>query len=308
MKNFQHFILTRFNIPFIRESNIDFLFDDKYLSERFSIFLKYCYPSIVNQSNQNFLWLVFFDDRTPQKYKKINEGLAIKYPRYKPIYINFSDLLFDKNINNYYFNILNKSIYNLSYSETITKVLLPNYITKYIGKYLSVDTEYIITTRIDNDDAFHKDMIKNVQNVYIDKQQEKIISFDIGLQYVNATYILQTYLYPNNHFLSYIEKKSTHLHTILYWDHFFIEKYKKVYHIKTIPLWLEIVHRTNVKNSLVISRNNKLIFTNSNLSSFGIDIKWSFCQTFFDIIFKPKVYIYLLIIKIVKRICVRKKG
>lgn len=49
MNDFKHFILTRFNIPFIRKDSVDFLFSDSYLNERYSIFENTCFSSMCNQ-------------------------------------------------------------------------------------------------------------------------------------------------------------------------------------------------------------------------------------------------------------------
>lgn len=65
MNDFKHFILTRFNIPFIRKDSVDFLFSDSYLNERYSIFENTCFSSMCNQKNKDFIWLVFFDKRRP---------------------------------------------------------------------------------------------------------------------------------------------------------------------------------------------------------------------------------------------------
>lgn len=55
MNDFKHFILTRFNIPFIRKDSVDFLFSDSYLNERYSIFENTCFSSMCNQKNKDFI-------------------------------------------------------------------------------------------------------------------------------------------------------------------------------------------------------------------------------------------------------------
>ena len=79
---YKHYLITRFNLrvqygcklkdpdnnPMLR------IFDDDYLEERFDIFEKYTLPSVKNQINQNFTWVVLFHKNTPNTFlNRINE-------------------------------------------------------------------------------------------------------------------------------------------------------------------------------------------------------------------------------------------
>ena len=68
--NFEHFIITRFNLPIYsktKSGNISST-ETKYLDNRFKLFMNYCLPSIKQQTCQNFKWLVLFDINTPDEY------------------------------------------------------------------------------------------------------------------------------------------------------------------------------------------------------------------------------------------------
>jgi len=41
---------------------------DNWMEERIRLFFDYCYPSVRHQSQKNFRWLVFFDNRTPKEF------------------------------------------------------------------------------------------------------------------------------------------------------------------------------------------------------------------------------------------------
>lgn len=169
MKRYKHFLLTRFNVPFIRKENIDFLFEKQYLDNRFDIFKKCCFSSIKQQTNQDFIWIVFFDSRTPDAYKEINKSLNQEYNNYCPVYIDIENL---PNGNNFYDNealkaTSKKNIDDLTYSEKIQKISLAAEISRIINSFCGEEDDLIVTTRIDNDDAFHKDMMKEVIKTFL---------------------------------------------------------------------------------------------------------------------------------------------
>lgn len=62
--NVDHVLLTRFNLPskgpesFIRAR-------DGWLSNRVSLFERYCLPSVKSQTSSNFHWIVYFDPESP---------------------------------------------------------------------------------------------------------------------------------------------------------------------------------------------------------------------------------------------------
>ena len=73
--NFSHFILTRFNVKkmWSQDKRGNKVLTDEWLSHRFKLFENYCLPSIVNQENKNFIWLVYFDQDTDKLFiNKIN--------------------------------------------------------------------------------------------------------------------------------------------------------------------------------------------------------------------------------------------
>ena len=63
-----HFIKTRFNAPF-KEKDEKRL-DLKWLNYRLDIFEKYCVPSVLSQTNQNFFWFVLIDEKTSESFKE----------------------------------------------------------------------------------------------------------------------------------------------------------------------------------------------------------------------------------------------
>lgn len=82
----KHYIITLYNVKFknlftyprfFKQKTMGEYFDnlsiDKrstidWLSFRANLFKTFTYPSIVNQTNQNFTWLILFDENTPKEY------------------------------------------------------------------------------------------------------------------------------------------------------------------------------------------------------------------------------------------------
>jgi len=84
MAKVKHLILTKFNIPMFKNKDGA---SEKWMKDRFKIFNAACYPSITNQINQNFQWLVFFDPKTKPRWRdKIKE-----YKRITPIFCDWKD-------------------------------------------------------------------------------------------------------------------------------------------------------------------------------------------------------------------------
>lgn len=299
---FKHFIITRFNIPFIRKENVDFLFEIEYLKKRFEIFRQFCYHSIKGQSCQNFIWLVLFDHRTPNTFKQLNKQWNEEWNNYVPIYIDFTKLSSIPVDNSYVHEACRcamlmpqkyeaKNMKELHYEDYISRVLIPQYINNIIHSFIDKDTKYVITTRIDNDDCFDKDMIATIQKYATEEIVNKIINFDNGIQYIEGRNICQSFFYPNGHFTSIIESTLNPLKTAIYWEHYFIDLYKEVVHFKEKPLWLEIIHDNNAINTLKLNQNNHLMW-DVNLHPFSIDRHWNRYTTFVSLFKSPSSYIW----------------
>lgn len=86
---YKHFIFTRFNEGWLDNDRLTQsgkpVNTDVWLKERCKLFEKFCLPSMMYQSNQNFTWLILFDKRTPEdillKYDKI-ENITIIHEKH----------------------------------------------------------------------------------------------------------------------------------------------------------------------------------------------------------------------------------
>jgi len=87
----KHFLFTRFNLrneDWITAQDGAAVLTEEWLTQRLELFQKYCYPSVMNQKNNNFLWVILFDVNTPKGFRKNIEKLSNKERNFKALYLN----------------------------------------------------------------------------------------------------------------------------------------------------------------------------------------------------------------------------
>ncbi|MEH6704895.1 glycosyltransferase [Galbibacter orientalis] len=216
---FNHFIITRFNLRKddwkISKNNSPVL-TKKWLENRFVLFENFCIPSVKSQTNKNFKWLVFFDKNTPNNFKKKIESYKFDFENFTPVYVDGMS----------------------KFLPTIQKILNEN------------TSDYIITSRIDNDDSISKNYIEEVQKTF-NKQTYTGVDFLDG-------YTLQ--ISPNiklgkrkqafNPFISLIEKNENPK-SVWHKTHSGWKKEKQVIRVPNKRVWMSIIHFENKVNEFV---------------------------------------------------------
>lgn len=214
---FKHFIITRFNLVTQGWENTKSgktVLTNEWMEQRFDLFETFCLPSVINQSSQNFIWLIYFQKETHTDFKEKIQKITENIP-----------------------NIIIKYISGLE----IMKDTVINDISK-----LSNGSKYIITSRLDNDDSIHKDYVSCIQSKF-NNQDFCVVDAING-------YRLQIKPYPmlisvkqrSNPFVSIIEK-NTHIRTVLERMHTDWKKEKIIITLKKF-LWIQIIHENNLKN------------------------------------------------------------
>ena len=248
-KTFKHFIITRFNIPakYAGRKNqnismVDPKTDEKYLDNRIRLFEKYTFPSIKNQTNKNFKWLVLFSDQTPEKYKNHMNKLQMECEMFCPLYLQ------------------DEEAYDF---DNYLKSVLENF-----------KCDVYITTRIDNDDAISVKMVERIQNFYEkNKNDNVLLSFSYGLQYTEKNKKLAFQNIFGNHFITMILPGADK--TVISFPHNDIpEKIKKVnIGEKTKPMWIEVIHETNYANQTFFNIKNAVKNTDV-FKEFKCEVSW----------------------------------
>jgi len=217
MKNVQHFILTKFNQGLytepLRDKTGQKIQRDQWMKQRLALFEKYCLPSIINQVNQEFTWLLLLDPQTPKKYLR-------RLARYKNAYHNI-------------------------------RLCLGGWFDSHLKRMIKQGTKFLITTRIDNDDALHQKAIRYIQNSF--RQQElQLVGFPLGYHLEgDRLYLNKSGSYS---FLSLIEKVRRvdgrlQIKTVRCPHHLRFYKTSKIRFLKPdTPMWLQIIHGRNLVN------------------------------------------------------------
>ncbi|GAB3219687.1 hypothetical protein J0A67_04875 [Algoriphagus aestuariicola] len=218
--DFKHILFTRFNIYYKTKMAQKGFDPEFWLLERFEIFRKYCFPSVVKQSNLNFTWMIYVDsETTPAVYNSLKE-LITPYP----------------------FILLVKR----KFSHFSLKLVINEDIHQYFGQEFG----YLISSRVDTDDMLHWDYIQSVQQRF-NFQDYEALNFNKGLVYDIETGVSSTKYHFYNAFISLVEKRKTDgFLTVFYKLHINYSDDPKKTEIKNqIPMWCVTVHGLNVSTS-----------------------------------------------------------
>lgn len=215
---FKHLLITRFNLrnPEWKQltKNNESILDDNWMNERLTLFVNYCFPSVINQTNQNFEWLLYFDVSTNAIHRKKIEEIIENYTNIKIFFIDGMP-------------VFNESILN------------------YVKKNSS--SEYLITSRIDNDDCIHKDFINEIQKHFNRQDFLAIDNIEGYTLQIEPSFILGKKEHIFNPFISLIEKNENPK-TVWHYVHNMWKKEPRLIHVKEKRLWLSVIHGKNKVN------------------------------------------------------------
>lgn len=236
MGQFNHFFLTKFNVRSFPELKPGC--DPTWLERRFRLFDQFCFPSVQQQSNQNFKWLVFFDVDTPEPFKQKIAAYANTWENFVPVYLDCP----------------------LPYGE------FPDEVRQVVKNYIPADCEHLMTTWLDNDDAIHKDYVQLIQENFNPTEGETI-NFFFGYQLADGKLYFDFEL--ANHFITLVEKYNPEsFNTCLCRPHKELyEVCKSARKIFCKPVWIEVVHGSNYMN---VYRRGFRVPTGNILKDFSI--------------------------------------
>lgn len=237
----KHYIITRFNLKkkdWVSDKNNNEILSEDWLSDRFRLFFNYCLPSVKNQKNQNFKWLVYFDEDTPLKYRNIIKSIEEEYANFSPRFIAGAEI----------------------FDDSIVNDVLDDY------NQHDVTTPYILTTRIDNDDALHFDFTETIQSL-AENKNNLIIDLRAGVEAIVRGKYIETRKKISNYnpFISVIFNSKSYISIFsknhVEWINFGETK------VSNDIRWMQIMHARNKHNK--INWHNRLI-SKIDLQDFGI--------------------------------------
>lgn len=205
-----HFVLTRFNVKMPHYQHAD----ESWLPERVRLFDAYCLPTFAAQTEKQWHWLVFADAGSPDWLREQLEervaGLG------EVVYVDgvFTD------------------------------------VTAAEAVRARTSTPYVITTRVDNDDAVADDFIATIQAQF-ERQDLELVNLVNGSQYSKRRVYLRPY--TRNPFISLVEALGDGPpQTVFVRRHYELDQVGPVRNVRTDhPMWLQVVHGDNVLTELV---------------------------------------------------------
>ncbi|MFQ3220411.1 MAG: hypothetical protein ACJAUL_003802 [Paraglaciecola sp.] len=218
---FQHFVITRFNLrkkDWQTSKNKTPVLTDAWMEGRLELFEHYCFNSLKAQTKQNFLWLVFFDTSTADKFRLVIDRLAQEFSAFTPIYIDGMDQFLPS-----------------AQAQLQARLTQP----------------YIITSRLDNDDSLHQDYIKEVQSHFSSQDFMAVDFVDGYTLQVESPVRLAKRSHVHNPFLSLIEcgpnpKSVWHIERHGQWS-----KVEKLIPVRNKLMWMSVIHSENKVNEFL---------------------------------------------------------
>lgn len=216
--NFEHIIITRFNliIKFPGKNKTE-KERHEWLKDRIKKF-EPCFRSIKNQTNNNFKWFIYLDNKTPSDIKKNLEELTTSENRVKLIYMEKTN----KNTN---------FCYDLQRDFT----------NKLTGK------QYLITTRLDSDDILFPEFVELIQSNF-KTQNNYAINITRGIIYDKTKNKKYQVLDFSNPFITLIEDTTKGIKTVFQMEHPLVRFTFLTKQIYNKLGWIQMVHDNNLCN------------------------------------------------------------
>ena len=271
-----HFLLTRFNLSLWKQDKLGHkVRTGLWQKERFSLFEKYCFPSVAEQTCKDFLWLVLFDENTQQEYRQKIAEYQRRCAQLMPFFLNREET-------RHYVKFFSGQMKNLT----------------------EKNSKYIVSTRLDNDDALNTNYIQKIQKEIEEKigentmMSEFCLSFTWGYQYFEKFNFVEKIKFPNNHFISLVaaNKESDLPRCVYEIGHMNVEKLCHTIKISDIKdaAWLEVIHKSNASNDVKLKYLQFPVLRTKNLQEFALPgIKLAFWRNLlnFFIHFIPHIII-----------------
>jgi len=228
----KHFIVTRYNLQLAKKLEVlkrnegwDLGPPDAWMEHRMGLFSKYCYPSVVGQTNQNFTWIILCDPATAPVYR---------------------DQLYELIRPNIWF-----SLFQVDPFEFEEDRVGWNNVLVRINE-LAEDYEVVLTTRLDNDDALRADYVDIMQTIALTRFRESgldqlLINMKNGYKYDIYSGEMYSVSMHNSQFQTLIESKKPARTIIGLGNHSTAHERCVTFQMEEAG-WMQILHDRNIYN------------------------------------------------------------
>ncbi|NQX29475.1 hypothetical protein HQQ81_19180 [Microbacteriaceae bacterium VKM Ac-2854] len=188
--------------------------DDAWLAYRWAFFCDALAASAQRQTVREFEWLVFFDIDTPAWLREQIDSVGA-------------------------------GLFTPRYVSTWSSAVVQESVAELAG------APYLITTRIDSDDAIATRFVEDIQAQF-DAQASLYVNLLCGVQ-IERTGELYRYDEPSGAFISYIEKRiEGELPRTVFFNsgHGYSRLFADILNVVGPPRWMQIIHGSNVANGV----------------------------------------------------------
>ncbi len=212
-----HVLMTRFNLA-TGGREAAHRRSPGWLERRFEIFEKHCLPSVASQDDQEFVWIIFFDQDTPAWARQRIEA-ARGMREFQP---SFTEL-FDAH----------------GWARAVRTVIGP-----------PRRHRRLVTSNLDNDDGLARDYMARVRRTARARETPCPFAVNVPEGVVlsgNATY---RHRHLHNAFTNLVENDDHHVVTTMAMRHMELPERVAVIQSEGGPGWLQFVHNDNVSNRI----------------------------------------------------------
>lgn len=210
--HFYHAILTRFNVR--RGADIDpLVLSPEWLDARMKLFEEITVPSVAAQSQQPDAWLVFFDEGTPQATRNHFQKLTVGLPQLRAEYCR-------------------------DFSAQVC--------VERIRQSVPAGIEWLVTTRLDNDDALNPRFVESVRS-HVHPGVREFINPTCGL--IVAKGMLFRKRDYSSPFIS-LSEPLDRCGTVLIDQHQRLSRHGRVQQFSLKDSWIQVVHGANLANQV----------------------------------------------------------
>ena len=206
---FDHVLLTRFSAVMAPHAEPA---GEEWLRYRLAFFDQVTYASVVSQTTRDFQWLVLLDDRCSPEFRADIEYLADDV--FTPVWTH-------------------ETFRRDSFADHVAAV---------------TDAPYLITTRIDSDDAMAVDFMETVQAQFA-RQDRLFVNLTRGIQVdrSGAVYLSDQL---SNPFISLVERREPGRlpDTVYVAKHARARAKGPIREVRAPVMWMQVVHDLNVSN------------------------------------------------------------
>ena len=213
--DFTHVIMTPFNVERPKSHDPQRLESD-WLSRRLDLFERYCLPSVAAQTAAQFTWVVYFDAATPWPLRERIMASQRVHP------------------------------FVSCFGGTIGAAFWP----RSLEETLPARSPWLLTTRLDSDDALASDHIARLQAAVSRQEPPVRGSWNFPQGFVRKGGRIYALTHQANAFASWLEPWDDKTRTAISIAHLKMSRVGPITQIDGAAAWLQIVHGGNISNKV----------------------------------------------------------